>query len=117
MNSTEVKKLIIDSLDENANAADYALLLAKEGAVYRFSDKFETGILNKIAASAALHGKNDFAVNLDYMFKRIALTGIAAIILLMISIFIGNGGSLSFNSLLGLHNIADESFLYLLSGY
>jgi hypothetical protein len=49
------------------------------------------------------------------VFYRIALTGVAAIVLLLISIFMMEG-SVSFNSLIGLGSTYDESILCLLTG-
>jgi hypothetical protein len=53
--------------------------------------------------------------SLNFVFNRIALTGIAAIIVLLISIFLMEG-SLSFNSFLGLSDSYDESIVCLLTG-
>jgi len=53
--------------------------------------------------------------NLNNVFSRIALTGVAAIVILLISIFMVQG-SLSLDSFLGLGNSYDESLVYLLTG-
>ena len=57
----------------------------------------------------------EFVKSLNYVFYRIALPGVAAILLLLISIFLMEG-SLSLNSFLGLGNSNDESIIYLLTG-
>jgi hypothetical protein len=49
------------------------------------------------------------------VFYRIALTGVAAIAILLISIFLMEG-SLSFNSFLGLSDNYSESIVCLLTG-
>jgi hypothetical protein len=52
---------------------------------------------------------------MNIAFYRIALTGVAAIVLLLISIFLSEG-SLSFNTFLGMGESYDESIVYLLTG-
>jgi hypothetical protein len=52
---------------------------------------------------------------MNFAFYRVALTGVAAIVLLLISIFLMEG-SLSFNSFLGLKDNYDESIVCLLTG-
>ncbi len=57
----------------------------------------------------------EFVKYMNFAFYRIALTGIAAIVILLISIFLMQG-SLSFNSLLGLNDNYNESIVCLLTG-
>jgi hypothetical protein len=52
---------------------------------------------------------------MNFAFYRIALTGVAAIIVLLVSIFLREG-SFSFNSFLGLSDNYDESIVCLLTG-
>jgi hypothetical protein len=52
---------------------------------------------------------------MNLAFYRVAITGIAAIVVLLISIFIMEG-SFSFNSFLGLKDNYSESIICLLTG-
>ena len=52
---------------------------------------------------------------MNLVFYRVAFTGVAAIVILLISIFLMEG-SLSLNSLLGLRDNYDESIVCLLTG-
>jgi hypothetical protein len=52
---------------------------------------------------------------MNYVFYRIALTGVAAIVILLISIYLMEG-SVSINSFLGLGDTYDESIVCLLTG-
>ena len=57
----------------------------------------------------------EFVKYMNFAFYRIALTGVAAIVILLISIFFMEG-SLSLNSFLGISNNYDESIVCLLTG-
>ena len=57
----------------------------------------------------------DFLKTMNYVFYRVTLPGVAAIVLLLISLFLMEG-SLSFNSFLGLSDNYDESIVCLLTG-
>jgi len=57
----------------------------------------------------------EFVRSWNLAFYRIALTGVAAIVVLLLSIYIMEG-SVSFNSLLGLSDNYDESIVCLLTG-
>jgi hypothetical protein len=67
------------------------------------------------SAGSAVVRETEFIRNLTFVFYRIALPGIAAIVLLLISIFLMEG-SLSFNSFLGLGDSSDETIICLLTG-
>ena len=73
-------------------------------------------MLNKLySAGLSLNREVEFVKYMNFAFYRIALTGVAAIVILLISIFFMEG-SLSFNSFLGLRNNYDESIVCLLTG-
>jgi len=83
---------------------------------YGFREGFTEQVIDKIfTAGDSVVREIEFVRSLNSVFYRIALTGVAAIVLLMISIFIVQG-SLSMDSFLGLGNTNDESILYLLTG-
>lgn len=116
MKRPEIKQLIISSLDQGADAGDIARQLEDEGVSYDFSDKFSGMVLDKIfEAGLIINREQEFVRRLSSVFYRVALTGVAAIVLLMISIFFMEG-SFSINSLLGIGDTIDESIVCLLTG-
>jgi len=116
MNSSEIKKLIISSLDTEAEPGEAARRLEEEGVLYSFRNGFSDRILQRISSPALkINREMEFVKYMNIAFYRIALTGVAAIILLLISIFMTEG-SFSFNSFLGLSDSYDESIVCLLTG-
>jgi hypothetical protein len=116
MNSTEIKKLLISSLDTGADPAEISARLESVGVSYDFNKDFTDKVLNKIyEAKVIVTREVDFVKSLNFAFYRIALTGVAAIVVLLISIFLMEG-SLSFNSFLGLSDTYDETIVSLLTG-
>ncbi len=116
MDSSEIKKLLINSLNKGDDAAEISALLEKEGISYDFSKDFHYKVLDKIySVQAGVTKEVDFLKSLNFVFYRIALTGVAAIVILLISIFLMEG-SLSFNSFLGLSDNYDETIVSLLTG-
>jgi hypothetical protein len=116
MNSSEIKNLIIGSLGKEAETSDISTLLEKKGVSFDFSRNFGDKVIDKLfSASIKVNRELEFLRSLNFVFYRIALTGVAAIIVLMISIFLMEG-SLSFNSFLGLGNNYDETIVSLLTG-
>jgi len=116
MKAEEIKELLIRSLDENADAGEAARKLEEEGAVFSFSNGFTNKVLERLYTSESIAPRElEFLRNLNSAFCRIALTGVAAIVILLISIILMEG-SISFNSFLGLSDSYDESIIYLLTG-
>jgi hypothetical protein len=116
MNSSDLKKMLINSLNNEYDSGTMPGRLAEEGVSYDFNDSFTDNVLSRIFAV-----KSGFALNpeligfLNFTFSRIAITGIAAIIVLLISIFLMEG-HLTINSILGLGDNYDEGIVYLLTG-
>jgi hypothetical protein len=116
MKSSDLKELIISSLDKESDPEKASGLIEAAGVAYRFREGFSDRVLDKIfTAGDTVVREIEFVRNLNSVFYRIALTGVAAIVLLLISIFIVQG-SLSVDSFLGLGNTYDESILCLLTG-
>ena len=116
MKPSEIKKLIIGSTDADADANEIARRLEEEGVSYDFSKGFGNRVIDKIfAAGVTVVRQAEFVRNLNYAFYRVALTGVAAIVILLISIFMMEG-SISLNSFLGLGDTYDESIVCLLTG-
>jgi hypothetical protein len=116
MDNSEFKDLLIRSLDQESDPAETSVKLEEAGVSFGFRPEFHQRVMDKIYnKKAAVVREVEFINNLNYVFYRIALPGVAAILLLLISIFIMEG-SFSFNSILGLGNNYDETMIYLLTG-
>jgi hypothetical protein len=116
MNPSEIKELLIRSLDHEASTVDIPGKLEEAGISFKFKPDFNERVLDRIfAAGEIINREIDFVKNLNYIFYRIALTGVAAIVVLLISIFLMEG-SLSFNSFLGLSDTDGESIVCLITG-
>lgn len=116
MKISDLKDLLIRSLDKESDPEKASIRIEGAGVTYRFSEGFRDKVLDSIySAGDALVYKVEFVRNLNNVFYRIALTGAAAIVILLISIFLIQG-SLSLDSFLGLGNTHDESILCLLTG-
>jgi hypothetical protein len=116
MKPAEIKDLIIKSLSSDSDSGDVLRKLEEAGVKYSFSDGFSSKVLNRIfSASVTVNREIDFIRSMNSVFYRIALTGVAAIVIMLISIFLMEG-SLSFNSFLGLSDSYNESIVCLLTG-
>jgi hypothetical protein len=116
MNPLEIKELIISSLSSDADTADVPDKLEQEGVTYDFGEGFSAAVLNRIFPVAIkMKREIEFLQNMNFAFRSIAVSGIAAIILLLISIYLMEG-KVSFDSFLGLKDNYDESIICLLTG-
>ena len=116
MKRSEIKDLIIRSADPDHETSETAIILEKEGVSYRFSDGFTQKVTDKIfSAAITVNREIEFVRSMNIVFSRIALTGIAAIVILLISIFLTEG-SISLNTFLGMGDTSDESIICLLTG-
>ena len=103
-------------MNADADPAEVSGKLEEEGISYDFSKGFGDKILDKLfSAGLTVNREVEFVKSMNFAFYRIALTGVAAIVVLLISIFLMEG-SLSFNSFLGLSDSYDESIVCLLTG-
>jgi len=116
MKCPEIKTLIISSLDPEADTGDIARQLENAGVSYDFKEDFSDKISDKIFRSVIIAlPQVEFVRSLSSVFYRVAFTGVAAIVLLLLSIFLMEG-SLSINSFLGITDAYDEGIVYLLTG-
>jgi hypothetical protein len=116
MKTAEIKELIIDSLSPDSSPEEIRKRLEDSGVSYSFGRNFHEKVLDRIFGTAVAIGREiDFIRSMNFVFYRIALTGVAAIVILLISIFLMQG-SLSFNSFIGVGNSYDESIVCLLTG-
>ncbi len=116
MKRSELKYHIIKSLEGDNDPVESARILEQAGVTYKFRDGFTELVVKKICDSKpATYYEFYSFYGLDRILYRIALTGIAAIIIMIISILIGQG-SISADSFLGLGNTYDESIICLITG-
>ena len=116
MNSSEIKKMLINLLNSDTDLSVVSRKLEEEGISYDFSKGFGDKVLNRIFSTGLTVTREvEFVKSMNFAFYRIALTGVAAILVLLISIFLMEG-SLSLNSFLGLSDSYDESIVCLLTG-
>ncbi|TFG41929.1 MAG: hypothetical protein E4H43_03810 [Bacteroidia bacterium] len=116
MKILDLKELLIRSLDKEGDPEKASVRIEEAGVTYKFSEGFHDKVIDSIfSAGDTVVRQIEFVRNLNSVFYRIALTGVAAILIHMISIFVVQG-SLSFDSFLGLGDSYDESIVYLLTG-
>jgi hypothetical protein len=116
MKPAEIKELIIDSLSLDSSPEESRKRLEDSGVSYSFGKDFRYKVLDRIFNTAVTIDREiEFVRSMNFVFYRIALTGVAAIVILLISIFLMQG-SLSFNSFIGVGNSYDESIVCLLTG-
>lgn len=116
MKPSELKDLIIGSLEENADNSLVADRLESEGITYDFRRGFTGKIVDRVfSIPSVLATENEFLRSMRFVFNRVALTGVAAILILLISIFLAEG-SFSLNSFLGIGDTYDESIVCILTG-
>lgn len=116
MKTTELKELVIKSLNAEGDNSEIVSKLAEAGVTYDFSNGFADRVSQAIfSAKENVTREIEFVRGMNYIFYRIAFTGIAAILVLLLTIFLSEG-SLSINAFLGLGNGYDESIFYVLAG-
>lgn len=115
MKLSEIKKTMIRSLDEGPETGESFSKLQEEVS-FDFSRGFTGKVLDNVfSADRFVARQVEFSRYMNLAFSRIALTGVAAIVLLLISIFLMEG-NLSFNSILGIGDTQTESIVCLLTG-
>ncbi len=79
-----------------------------------YTPAFKPGFAGRVLETAS--NVSAQADNLYFLFKRFAITGVAAIIALLISVYLTDG-SFSFDSLLGLSDLSRDNLLLALSSF
>jgi hypothetical protein len=116
MKRAELKELLIKSLSQEDTVGETAEKLKEAGVDFTFKPDFRDKVIDRLfTAGIVVNREVDFIRSWNFAFYRIALTGVAAIAVLLISIYMMEG-SVSFNSLLGLSDNYDESIVCLLTG-
>lgn len=116
MKRSELKELIISSLSQEETAGETSRKLEEAGIDYSFKPDFRDKVLDRLfTAGVVVNREVEFVRSWNLAFYRIGLTGVAAIVVLLISIYVMEG-SFTFNSLLGISDNYDESIVCLLTG-
>jgi len=116
MKRSDLKELMINSLSQKDTAGETSGKLEEAGVDYSFRPDFRDKVLDRLfTAGVVVNREVEFIRSWNFAFYRIALTGVAAIAVLLLSIYVMEG-SVSFNSLLGLSDNYDESIVCLLTG-
>jgi hypothetical protein len=116
MKASEIKKMMISSLDAEADTTGFPEKTEEAGLEYDFSQSFTQKLTGRLFASGSIINRQvEFVKYMNLAFYRVALTGVAAIVILLLSIYFMEG-SLSINSFLGVSDNYDESIICLLTG-
>jgi hypothetical protein len=116
MKDSDFKELLIRSLDDESDPGEARLKLEGAGVDYDFSEGFRDRVMNRIySAGTAVVREVEFVRNLNNVFYRIAIAGAAAVVILLVSMYLLQG-SLNFNTFLGVENSYNETMISLLTG-
>jgi len=113
MKYKEFKNLIINSLEKENDDGKITLELL-EKVDYDFKKGFEKNVLAKILDRGKII-RYEFDRRLRLAFKSVSIAAAAAVVLMMLSIFL-NEGNLSVDSLLGVEDGYNESIVCVLMG-
>lgn len=114
MNSEQLKDLLLKAVTDELNEDETAVLNSEAVPGYSFSEGFKDNVLIRIRSEKLpLFLKPDFLHSFDIGFRRVALTGVAAILVLAVSLLLTQG-SLSYDTLLGIDSQVDDSLISLL---
>jgi hypothetical protein len=119
MNKAEHKKISEMLLNSSSDDCSPEILQGYKDESddwYDFSDDFNGKVFSAIAADKDVYSAEyDFTRSLSSVFMRIALSGAAAIILLLISLYLSEG-DLSLRSIVGISDSYNDGIVYLLTG-
>jgi len=114
MKSEKAKRLLAEALDPASDPHSSLSLLESAGVAYTFSQQFTERVMDQVF-NQIVYRQTEFLRTLNNVFTRVAFAGVAAILLLLVSIFFMEG-SLTFNSLVGISESFDENLISLLAG-
>jgi negative regulator of sigma E activity len=109
-----LKELVLKVLTTDLNEEEQELLKREAVPVYSFSNGFKDSVMDRISkGSVSLVLRPDFLRSLNEIFRRVAFTGVAAIIVLIVIMFVSQG-SISYDTLLGIDATIDDPLISLL---
>jgi len=116
MKLTELKSYLITSLDSDLEPGELIRVMEDADISYKFNEGFTEKVLDRIySVKSVTTADSVYFKSMNLVFYRVVLTGIAAIVLMMVSILFGQG-SISVDSFLGLGDAYDESIICLITG-
>lgn len=114
MENDQLKELLLKSLTAEIDDRERSLIESGIVPVYSFSNGFRDRVMQRLnARSIPVFLRPDFLRSFDLGFRRVALTGVAAILILVVTMLLSQG-SLSYDTLLGIDNQIDDSLISLL---
>ena len=109
-----LKELVLKSLTGELDEEERELLNREVIPVYSFSNRFRDSVMDRISEKPLfLLFRPDFLRSFNESFRRVAFAGVAAIVVLMVVMFISQG-SISYDTLLGIDATIDEPLISLL---
>lgn len=103
-------------MDADSDPKKISMILQEEGVSYSFANGFQDKIIDKLfLATSIVNREIDFLRYMNFAFNRIAVSAAAAILALIISIWLKEG-SLSLNTFFGIGDSYDESIICMLTG-
>lgn len=110
----KLKELVLKVLTTDLNEEEQELLEREVIPVYSFSNGFRDSVMEKTGkGSVALGLRPDFLSSFSEIFRRVAFTGVAAIVVLIVIMFVSQG-SISYDTLLGIDATIDDPLISLL---
>jgi len=117
-NRSEIEKLLHSSLYPGADPEKVREEMQSLFPDYDFNSDFKDRIFKALFSGVLIVKRYEFEFlkSISWAFSRVAIISVAAIVLLLISIFITED-SFSLNAVLGLSETDDETILSMLTGY
>lgn len=116
MDRSEIEKLLLASLDRDADPVKVHGEMKALLPDYDFKSDFKDIVLKALFSGVQNVKRIEFLKSISWAFSRVAIISVAAIVLLLISIFI-NEGSFSLNAIFGISENYDDTILSMLTGY
>lgn len=114
MNKKDLTELALRSLTEDISESERKIIDSELIVKHSFGSGFRDRVMNSISSGSVLSLFDYSSLRIfNRVFNRLALTGMIAIILLAITLFVSQG-SLSFDTLIGMDSEVDEVMLSLL---
>lgn len=114
MGKHDLKDLVIRSLTEEITDGERTLIEKEVLQDYSFKSDFRDRVIDRIEDKSLFSNvESDFFRSFNSLFTKVALTGMIAILLLIVSLAVSQG-SLSYDTLLGMDATIDEGLISLL---
>ncbi len=114
MKPDDIKELLLRSVTDELTDEERSILDGVALPGYEFKPDFRSKVMNVVgkAGMRIMTGREKLR-SFDTAFLRIAITGVAAIVILALTLLLDQG-SLSYDTLLGIDNNMDDSLISLL---